>query len=431
MKSKQLNIFDFNQIPFFLFLAYAYSLVLGPLITELIVLLIISYYLIWCFKKKHLSDFQSKFFLFFIAFFIYLNLLSIFLSKDISLSLKNSLFYFRHGLFALSIIWLLNRNKKNIELLKRSLLLLVFILSVDGFNEAIFGENLFGFKNVGRPDRLSGLFFDELILGSFLSKIIPILIGLNFISESKAYEKKIFWIIIVLSYLLVFLTGERTAFLLLNLFFVLFLLLIFDLKKIFIILAATVITLSFFLNFDSRIYERYKETVEKQIIVKDSKTNKLIVFPYYFEHFHISINMFKSSPIFGLGPKSFRVECKNSKFKDHDLNLKPWGDGCTTHPHNYYIQLLAETGIIGFAIIMMFYIRILLNYFKLLLIKINFKKKKYVEAVFVCNTLTLLWPIIPTGNFFNNWISSLLFFSLAFYLNYSDNKLLDSWKTIK
>jgi O-antigen ligase len=37
----------------------------------------------------------------------------------------------------------------------------------------------------------------------------------------------------------------------------------------------------------------------------------------------------------------FRIKCKDEKYA---VGISP----CLTHPHNFYIQLLAETGIIGF-----------------------------------------------------------------------------------
>jgi O-antigen ligase len=37
----------------------------------------------------------------------------------------------------------------------------------------------------------------------------------------------------------------------------------------------------------------------------------------------------------------FRIICKDEKYA---TGITP----CMTHPHNFYIQLLAETGIIGF-----------------------------------------------------------------------------------
>ena len=61
--------------------------------------------------------------------------------------------------------------------------------------------------------------------------------------------------------------------------------------------------------------------------------------------------MFKDKPIFGHGPKMFRVICKYEKYQ---VGIKP----CDTHPHNFYIQLLAETGIVGFLylVIVLFYV---------------------------------------------------------------------------
>ena len=52
--------------------------------------------------------------------------------------------------------------------------------------------------------------------------------------------------------------------------------------------------------------------------------------------------MFLDKPILGHGPKLFRFECKNDKYS---TGIKP----CDTHPHNFYIQLLAETGLFGFS----------------------------------------------------------------------------------
>ena len=78
-------------------------------------------------------------------------------------------------------------------------------------------------------------------------------------------------------------------------------------------------------------------------------------------------NMFKDKPLLGHGPKMFRIICKEEKYA---VGISP----CMTHPHNFYIQLLAETGIIGFLFLFSALIYVLytaLKQFKCII----FKKK--------------------------------------------------------
>ena len=59
--------------------------------------------------------------------------------------------------------------------------------------------------------------------------------------------------------------------------------------------------------------------------------------------------MFLDNKIIGIGIRNFRNFCSNEKFKIDEKS-------CATHPHNTYIQLLAETGILGFLFALFFLI---------------------------------------------------------------------------
>ena len=79
--------------------------------------------------------------------------------------------------------------------------------------------------------------------------------------------------------------------------------------------------------------------------------------------------MFLDKPIIGHGPKMFRIKCNLERYNP---------TGCSTHPHSIYLQLLAETGIIGFIIIFYFFASTSYVLFKNTLINL-FTNKKYLS----------------------------------------------------
>ena len=122
-----------------------------------------------------------------------------------------------------------------------------------------------------------------------------------------------------------------------------------------------------------------------------------------------ALRMFFDNPIFGIGPKLFREKCKENRYQvftdlDHSIN------GCQAHPHNTYVQLLAETGLIGFAFLVLAFFYVCKEYF---LHKFNslFHKKKYLsdyEILLLSCFFISLWPIAPSGIIFNNWLSIIM-----------------------
>ena len=115
------------------------------------------------------------------------------------------------------VINLLEQKKNILIKLFYSFLFCFVILIFDGFFQYFYGSNIIGLKLPPGP-RASSFFGDELILGSYLSRLLPTFFGITLLLFEK--EKKIIYmigLILVLIETLVFISGERTAFFYVNL----------------------------------------------------------------------------------------------------------------------------------------------------------------------------------------------------------------------
>ena len=98
-------------------------------------------------------------------------------------------------------------------------------------------------------------------------------------------------------------------------------------------------------------------------------------------------------------------------------------DGCSTHPHNTYMQLLSEVGILGFLPVISIFLFslyiIIIKLFSNIFAKVNYYTDLYMilQIIIFLN----LFPFIPSGSFFNNWLSIIYFIPIGFLL-YTINK---------
>ena len=121
--------------------------------------------------------------------------------------------------------------------------------------------------------------------------------------------------------------------------------------------------------------------------------------------------MFVENPILGLGVNTYRDFCHMDIYS-HDAN------SCSTHPHNSYLQILAETGVIGITFILVLLIFFLHQIIKLIICDFR-GVKRHLEDYQICIIgcfLVTLWPFLPTQNFFNNWINIIYYLPIGFYL---------------
>jgi O-antigen ligase len=328
------------------------------------------------------------------------------------------------GIFAALISFLISNNKQFNNFFFLSLCISFFVLVVDGFFQYFNDYNLLGHVVEGwNRTRLSSLFGKELILGSYLSRLLPIFVALLLINQINYKFYNFYWLIFCLVSILIYLSGERASFffLLLNLCILLILV---KFKKKFLIFSFIFIIISIFSYSNDKLFYRMSKSVlinDLKVITEDNKINLKNSEPIiFFSEGHDTLirtayNMFKDKPLFGIGPNMFRKKCSDDNYAYNKSK-----HFCDTHPHNFYIQILAETGIFGFAILVLFF----LNICREILIRFRnlyFEKKNIndYETSILISLFIASFPFTTNGNFFNSWLVTIYSICIGFYIQFT------------
>jgi len=419
------ELFLFNFIPSWIIILMPALLISGPFLSDLGLSLVAILFLINSIKnnlKKYYNNYYFKFFFIFCLILI----LSSLLSENTLVSLKNSLFYFRFGLFSLCFWYLLEKNIFLLKYLFISMLLCFSSLIVDGYIQFLFGKNLFGYA-LYNDYRVSSFFGSELILGSYLARFFPILFALFILlDQPKKNKLTLFFmtIVFILSEGLIFISGERLALFFMNLSAVFIILMlkeykIYRLWTYIVSLCLIFVMISLFPNskerfIDQTIYDLTRNTDDK-IYIFSKPHNDMYISAY---------RIFLDNKFFGVGPRQFRNTCDKYSVSQYS---------CETHPHNTYIELLSEAGIFAFLVVAGLFILICYLSIKHFVLKLIRDKKGIINDFEVCllsAVIISLWPFSPSGSFFNNWMSIVYYFPVGLLL-WQRTKYQNSIKTKK
>lgn len=425
------NIYSLN---YYIILLLPLLLITGPFLSDLsLVIVVLTFlYLFILGKKKINLDYNKNLIILFLVYYFYSSILSLF-SENLLISLKSSLFYFRFGLFVLAINYFLNFKKDLIDKFTKILIILLLFVCFDALFQFIIGFNLFGFE-LQSNDKLNGIFGEEPLLGSYLFRLLPLALACliyKFGDQKFRYYNTMF---IFLVFVVIFLSGSRASLYLSILFLILFFLFVRSYQKQILILGIIFfISFTIIAKFNEKFaYKSYYNLIDpiKRILTtkqgnfetkggKDLNlaNNKFTIFTSVHEsHFITAYKIFNENKIFGVGNKMFRVLCSKEEYMVNEFS-------CSTHPHNYYLQILSENGIIGFLIISALFTICLYNLIKELYFRYFYKLKKINDPciIILIGLFINLWPIVPTGNIFNNWLSILIYYPLGFYYFFKKN----------
>ena len=415
MKLNSLNYFFLYQAPYYLVILLPLLLITGSFLPDLAISFVALSFIIYSIKYREYQCYKKGLFFKFFLIFCALLLICSLLSNNIFLSFQSSLFYFRFGIFSLAFLFLI-KNKKNITFyLFLSFLIFFLCLIFDSFIQYFYGKNILGW-NLSETGRVSSFFGNELILGSYISRLIPIFSGLFCLNKNIRNNSYLYFLFIIthgLSGVVIFLSGERSSFFyfILYSFIILFLISKKNIRTFLFSFFITFLIISIFIVLDTNPKRRMIDQTVSGF--KEIGNNEKYMFTkIHQQHYNTALKMFKKNKFFGVGPKNFRVECSKVEY-----NSGP--SSCTTHPHNTYIQLLAETGIFGFLFV--FLIFMTLSFFLLIHFYNKFVSKfLYFNDFQICILSSILittWPLTSSGSFFHNWLCIIYFMPVGLLLS--------------
>ena len=225
---------------------------------------------------------------------------------------------------------------------------------------------------------------------------------LNDIKNKSLNYKFIIGITIVLFLICILYTGERSN--TLKIFFGFFLFFIFNhyfnLKfKIYVISIFFLFLLFAFLSSDY-LKMRYSGQLLKPLLTKEKRI-EFYNENTYLKIYRSGIEVFQNYPIFGVGNKNYRVEaCDIDKINKHYY--------CITHPHQIYIEFLAEHGLFGTFILLAILFYLIFRYLKIIMLSKNLIQ----QGSFIYLIINFL-PILPSGSFFSDFNSTLFWINLS------------------
>ena len=432
-----------------LFVLLPLVFILGNAAINITLTLLLVIFIYSTFIKKDFTIYSNIYFKILLLFWLYLIINSTLINFNEN-SLIKSFAFVRFLLLPFAIIYFLKNKIINYKIIFYFFVIITSLVSIDIIFQYSTGKDYFGYipkmctpgdQVLVNCERYSGIFNEELIAGSYLLLFaLPFLIFLMIFNKKIKYSKFLFLISSILIITASILTGDRAPVLIITLaFLLLFFLYRENLKKKILIIILGFVVLSISIYSIPHLKHRFiswpmqtfmHENDENGVFVdrKEETLFKIFVFETQWGlHFLTAYDITKENIFFGSGVKSFREKCKKhdieylkSKYLDPSI-VKEYktgpNTGCSTHPHNIYLELLAETGILGLSIFIFF--------LSTTLIRVYLQNKEKNNIIFISTLailISLFFPFKPTGSFFSTYNAYIMWIIISFYLYWSEIK---------
>ena len=431
------------------------TFILGNLIINIFVLIISI--LGGLYFKKNLLDFKDKKILYLMSSFFLLLLFSTLFELFVHGFYPDwikAILYLRFFLLLLVIKALVSNGLLNLNYFLSSCFFISGFVSIDIIIQFLLGQNILGYSPVttrGGIQYFSGIFGEELVAGGYvlMFSIIGIFsIPFLFKGNKKISLSIIFLIITVIIFLSLLLAGNRMPTLMFIFSLILFSLLI-KKKKYkyhFFFIGTVLLLIGTFTLFKSETFqnryssflkgipnpihlikeiqkdypelEKYKNSGKQFHTYKEYNAEENYeLFPHYTGHFPLyltSLSLFIDDPIFGKGIKSFRNNCIKKVYLPNRV--------CESHPHNFILEILNDTGVLGLFFIFIPIFFVLFNLYREYLIgdKRNNSISNWVYIAIILAIIVQIFPLRSSGSFFSTFNSAYTFLLLGISLGLNE-----------
>jgi O-antigen ligase len=394
-------------------------------INALVVSICILGFLIY--KKQLFFANKEAFLLPFLIFFLYIILITFFDSLRHSSDhfLDKSFLFLRFFLFFIVINCMVKKSDFNFKYFFLSCLFFSTFVAIDVIYQSITGIDFFG--NTSGIYHNSGIFGAELIAGGYIQRFL--LLGIFaiplFLNKNQKMFIIIFSLILFIGICGIILSGNRIPMVMSIIFITLVIIFIKELRYINLVsLAGGILIISLAINLDSNyrqwmtsFYSNSKVIVKtvfdyegqskREIIWDGKKINAMHFGSGHLVTFITALDIWNDKPIIGHGLKSMKRKCGSKIALPNRV--------CNNHPHNYYLEILSDTGLLGLILIMgpIYYLLIQ----RLFLIKMLDYKERFVSYALFFALLMELFPLKSTGGFFSTSSAAYIFLLLGLFLN--------------
>jgi O-antigen ligase len=305
-------------------------------------------------------------------------------------------------------------------LIIRFWIVIIIIVLIDTLIQYQYGKNILGYPalTMGDQVRLSSFLDKEYKIGGYLLVFSFVIFSylVETIFKMSFYNKLLILLFYLLSLTTIYLTGERSNFIIFCLCSILFIFFSdFKVKYKIVSFLFLLIFILFLLKLNSKLKIRFvDETID---IIYSQKLNfkETILQSQYGAHYITAYKIFKDYPFIGSGIKTFRVVCEEKKYENYNI---PWiKHRCTTHPHNVILEFLSELGIVGALLFLSFFIYLMFTN----VISFLRSKNNFLLGLIICSVL-FYFPMLPRGSFFTNWNAVIFWTIISLLISFSNTR---------